>query len=200
MHVTLRPYTFCLPLFAQPVVSNLGTTENPTTRPSPEHQHEMMVKLRTPLHMNSVTHVLFDNLSVFYRMPSLPSRSGGISITCLIPFKYTQDRSVNAGFMNSWIVISQLQYNLSDQRPITKEHSPLVLPDKVKIISAHSDGASHLRAVHGSGENTSPDRYIATEWTLLINVGACRNSSDVVNKCISVQMTPIPLCSCFLMT
>jgi hypothetical protein len=93
--------------------------------------------------------------------------------------------------MNAWIVISQLQYNLSDQRPITKEHSPLVLPDKVKIISAHGDGASHLRAVHGSGENTSPDGYIATEWTLLINVGACMNSSDVVNKCISVQMTPI---------
>jgi hypothetical protein len=104
---------------------------------------------------------------------------------------YTQDRSVNLGFMNAWIVISQLQYNLSDQRPITKEHSPLVLPDKVKIISAHGDGASHLRAVHGSGENTSPDGYIATEWTLLINVGACMNSSDVVNKCISVQMTPI---------
>jgi hypothetical protein len=54
-------------------------------RPSPEHQHEMMVKLRTPLHMNSMTHVLFDNLTVFYRMPSLPSRSGGISTTCLIP-------------------------------------------------------------------------------------------------------------------
>lgn len=171
-------------------------------RPSPEHRHEMMVKLRTLLHMNSMTHVLLDNLRVLYRMPPLPSRSGGISTTCLIPFKNSQDRSVNLGFTISQLVISQLQYNLSDQRrgPITKEHSPLVLPDKVKIVSAHSDGASHLRAVHGSGKNTSPDRYIASEWTLLINVGACMNSSDVVNKCIFVQMTPIPLSSCFLMT
>ena len=67
-------------------------------RPSPAHQHEVMVKLRTLLHMNSMTHVLLDNLTVFYRMPSLPSRSGGISTKCLIPFKNTQDQSVKFRF------------------------------------------------------------------------------------------------------
>ena len=90
--------------------------------------------------------------------------------------------------------------NFPDKGSIARKNLPLVFPDEVKVISAHSDGASHLCAVHSSSQDASSDGYIASEWALLINVGACTNRSDLVNECAFVQMTSIPPSSCSLRT
>jgi hypothetical protein len=51
--------------------------------------------------------------------------------------------------------------------------SPLVLWDKMEVISSDCDGACHLGAINCSSQDTTPDWHIACEWTFLVDVSAC---------------------------
>jgi hypothetical protein len=50
---------------------------------------------------------------------------------------------------------------------------PLVLWDKMEVISSDCDGACHLGAINCSSQDTTPDWHIACEWTFLVDVSAC---------------------------
>lgn len=64
---------------------------------------------------------------------------------------------------------------ISKYKLILKISLPLVLLDEVKIIPTNNDGPIHLSTVACSGDDATPDRHSASEWTFLINVGSCNN-------------------------
>lgn len=46
----------------------------------------------------------------------------------------------------------------------------IVLPNIMEVISSDNDGSLHLHLDDGTSKDASPDRNIACEWTLLVNV------------------------------
>lgn len=47
-----------------------------------------------------------------------------------------------------------------------------VLADKVKVFTTDDDGSLHLHLAHDSGQNSSTNRYSASERTFFIDVVA----------------------------
>lgn len=50
---------------------------------------------------------------------------------------------------------------------------PLVLLDKMKIISTNNNGPHHLRTMASASKDATPDGNIASKGAFLINVGSC---------------------------
>lgn len=50
---------------------------------------------------------------------------------------------------------------------------PLVLLDKMKIISTNNNGPHHLRTMASASKDATPDGNIANKGAFLINVGSC---------------------------
>lgn len=47
----------------------------------------------------------------------------------------------------------------------------IVFPDIMEIIPANDNSSLHFHFLDNSSEDSASDRYIASEWTLLVDVG-----------------------------
>jgi hypothetical protein len=56
-----------------------------------------------------------------------------------------------------------------------RKHSLL---DKVEVVTAHHNGASHLGALHAARQDAAADGDVACEGALVVNVVACRRGRD----------------------
>lgn len=48
----------------------------------------------------------------------------------------------------------------------------VVLPNVMEVVSADHSSPLHFQFLDNSGQNTSSDGYISSEWTLFVNVSA----------------------------
>lgn len=48
----------------------------------------------------------------------------------------------------------------------------VVFSNIMQIIPAYDYSTLHLHLLYNTSENTSPNRYIASEWTFLIDIGS----------------------------
>jgi len=53
----------------------------------------------------------------------------------------------------------------------------IVLANVVQVVSADDNGAGHLVLDNDAGQNASTNRHVASERTLLVNVGASQGLS-----------------------
>lgn len=56
----------------------------------------------------------------------------------------------------------------------------VVLFDVMKIIASDNNGSLHLHAFNNTSENTATDADVASEGTLLVNVGAFNGLEETI--------------------
>lgn len=58
----------------------------------------------------------------------------------------------------------------------------VVLSNIMQIIPAYNYSTLHLHLLYNTSENTSSNRYIASEWTFLINIGSFESLQRLNHK------------------